>query len=78
MSWTDELLAELNVLSLFPVESIQEGIKVHSSADPAKVEAVERLFNKGLVDQKDGGYLTSLGLEAVRNLSSLKSILASA
>lgn len=78
MSWTDELLAELNVLSLFPVESIQEGIKVHSSADPAKVAAVERLFNKGLVDQKDGGYLTSLGLEAVRNLSSLKSILASA
>lgn len=75
MSWTVELFAELEVLSLYPLESAQEGIKIHSSADPAKVAAVERLFDKGLVDQKDGGYLTSLGLEAVRNLGTLKTIL---
>lgn len=76
MSLTTEMLAELDVLGLFPEESLQEGIKVHSNADPERIAATERLFTKGLITQLDGGYLTPTGLEAVRNLAALKMILS--
>ncbi len=32
MSWTPEIVAELEVLCLYNLDSTQEGIKVHSSA----------------------------------------------
>lgn len=76
MTLTAEMLAELELLSLFPQDSLQEGIKVHSSADTERIAAVERLFAKGLVTQLDGGYLTQTGLEAVRHLGALKMILS--
>lgn len=73
--FTPELLAELKVLGLFNPASQQEGIKVRSSADQELIEAVDRLHEKGLVTQPDGGYLTALGQEAAENARDLARLL---
>lgn len=78
MSFTTDHLAEMNLLSLFNLSSSNEGIKVHShSASPDAVAAAERLYTKGLITQKDGGYLTSLGSEAAEHAQRLLSVLSS-
>lgn len=68
MRLTEDLIEELDALLLFNVVNPQEGIKVHTSADPSRIRAVRRLHDKGLVDQPDGGYLTELGREAMEQL----------
>jgi uncharacterized protein (TIGR02647 family) len=77
MAYTPELLDELNILLRYDLSTTQVGIKVHSSADPVLVSAVQRLFDKGLVSQADGGYLTALGHEAAEQAQTLLSLLAS-
>ena len=64
MTIKQELIDEIEVLLRYNLDTTQEGIKVHNTARQGLVEASERLFNKGLVSQKDGGYLTDLGHEA--------------
>ncbi|AOY86908.1 TIGR02647 family protein [Marinobacter salinus] len=77
MPFSDDHLAELNLLAQFPSTSAQEGIKVHShTAAPETVKAAEHLFERGLISQKDGGYLTPLGSEAVELTQKLQSILS--
>ena len=76
MTYSDENLAELQVLMLFSDRSTHEGIKIHQSADPRLITAAQRLFDNGLLTQKDGGYLTSLGSEAAENAQSLLALLA--
>ena len=34
MLLTDEIVAEIKFLSLFNLETVQEGVKVHGNADP--------------------------------------------
>lgn len=75
MSFTPELVAELEVLALFDLESTLEGLKIHQTAGPARVAAVQRLFEKKLIDQPDGGYLTSLGRDAAEHVKGLLLIL---
>lgn len=59
-----ELMAqEINLLLKFPDTSM-EGLKVHHDADPKLIAAAQRLFDKGLITEYDGGYLTDLGREA--------------
>ena len=66
------LLQELSILSQFNAKTFQEGLKVHESAASAEnIEATKRLFDKGLVTQSDGGYLTSLGKDAADHLQDL-------
>ncbi len=77
MPLTPELVAELNVLSHFRSASSLDGIKVHHSAGDEMVAAAERLFDKGLITQRDGGYLTSLGREVVEHLDLLLRIMRS-
>ena len=76
MSWTPEIIAELEVLCLYNLDSTQEGIKVHSSAGAECVAATQRLFEKGLISQDDGGFLTSLGLEAAAHAQAVLTVLA--
>ncbi len=76
MSYTPELIAELEILALFNLANIQEGLKIHHTAAPSAIAAVRRLYDKGLVDAADGGYLTSLGLDAAEHAQSLLTILA--
>ena len=75
MSFTPELVAELEVLALFDLESTLEGLKIHQHAAPEKIAAAQRLFDKKLIDQPDGGYLTSLGRDAAEGVQVLLSIL---
>ena len=75
MPFTPDLIAELEVLSLFKHDSSQEGINIHKNASAALVAAAQRLHEKGLTDQPDGGYLTSLGHDAVESVQLLQNIL---
>ena len=75
MLYNQNLLNELNVLARYNLESLQEGIKVHKDASPEVVAATARLFQKGLVDHKDGGYLTHLGIEVAEKVQSVLTIL---
>lgn len=76
MPFSSDHIAELNLLSQFESSSGQAGIKVHrNDATPETVQAAERLFAKGLITRDDGGYLTSLGSEAVELTQQLQSIL---
>ncbi|MCF7201449.1 TIGR02647 family protein [Pseudomonas oligotrophica] len=75
MSYTPELVAELEILGLFNLDNHLEGLKVHHDAAPAAVAAANRLHRKGLTTQPDGGYLTSLGRDAAENAQALLTIL---
>jgi uncharacterized protein (TIGR02647 family) len=78
MPFSPELADELKVLVLFSPDTTQEGIKVHSRAEPALIAAARRLHEKGLVTRVDGGYLTALGVEAVEHLHALLRLLRQA
>ena len=76
MHYTKEEIAELNILIYYSRDTTSQGIKVHSTADPEKIEAVQRLYEKGLITQKDGGYLTELGIKAAEHAQALVLMLA--
>ncbi len=78
MKFNSELLNELNVLKMFDLSSSQLGIKVHHDAEPETIEATQRLFDKGLITQTDGGYLTGLGRDAAEHSTNLLTILTTA
>lgn len=75
MAFTPELIAELEILALFNLGTTQEGIKVHHTATASAIAAAQRLHDKGLINQPDGGYLTSLGLDAAEHAQVLLTIL---
>jgi len=77
MHYTPELTEELDVLILYNLSTTQEGLKVHKTAEAAKIAAVQRLYEKGLVTQPDGGYLTDLGREAAEHAQAALTILTS-
>ena len=54
-----------------------QGIKIHHDADPSMVEAAQRLFDKGIVSQPDGGYLTNLGHDLAEHATVIQSALSS-
>lgn len=76
MHYSEEQVAELNVLIYYSLNTNTQGIKIHSTATPEKIAAMQRLFDKGLVTQKDGGYLTDLGREAAEHAQALVLMLA--
>lgn len=66
MPYSPASIEELNILARYNLKTTQEGIKIHSSAQPEVISAAQRLFDKGLVSQADGGYLTELGRKAAQ------------
>ena len=75
MPFTSDMMEEIKILTLYNLDSTQEGIKVHSSAKPEAIDATKRLFDKGLVSQEDGGYLTILGITSAEYAQNLQQIL---
>jgi uncharacterized protein (TIGR02647 family) len=75
MPYTQDIVEELNILVLYDLTTTQEGIKVHKTATPEIINATQRLYDKGLVSQKDGGYLTSLGREVAEQAQAILDIL---
>lgn len=77
MPFSPDLIEELNVLARYNLTTTLEGIKVHKSADPAMINTIKRMYDKGLLSQEDGGYLTDLGREAAEHAQMALTILAS-
>jgi uncharacterized protein (TIGR02647 family) len=75
MPYTQDIVEELNVLVRYNLTTTQEGLKVHKIASPDVIAATKRLFNKGLITQEDGGYLTHLGLEATERAQAILDLL---
>jgi uncharacterized protein (TIGR02647 family) len=75
MPYTQDIVDELNVLVRYNLSTTQEGIKVHKTAAPEVIAATKRLFDKGLLTQEDGGYLTSLGHEAAEQAQTILNLL---
>lgn len=76
MSMNPELIREIEVLSLFSLDSSQAGIKIHHDAETEKISAAQRLFDKGFITQHDGGYLTDRGIEAAQHAQILIGLLS--
>lgn len=77
MTFTPEMIAELELLALYDLDNHQEGLKVHNNATSKAIGAVTRLHQKGLISAADGGYLTSLGIDAAEHAQALLTILTS-
>jgi uncharacterized protein (TIGR02647 family) len=77
MPYTTDLVQELNTLIRFDLATSQQGIKIHKTAEAAVIAATQRLHDKGLLTQIDGGYLTSLGREAAEHAQAALTILTS-
>jgi len=67
-AYPDNLFTEMKLLAKFPEESHLEGLKIHNDAAPVLITSAKALFNKGLISQSDGGYLTDSGREMVEHL----------
>jgi len=78
MPYTKDIVEELNILVRYNLSTTQEGIKVHKTASPETIAATRRLFEKGLVSQDDGGYLTNLGIETAKQAQTVLDILTPA
>jgi len=69
-------MEEIKLLNQFNLKSKTYGIKIHEGdASRETVSAAARLFNKGLIDHLDGGYLTDRGIEAAGHAQILLKIL---
>ncbi|MFT4938506.1 MAG: hypothetical protein ACI88A_001534 [Paraglaciecola sp.] len=75
MTFTDETIAELNLLLKFPMKSLMQGLKVHQDAEPDVIAAAKRLYSKGIVTLPDGGYLTDLGYDLAEHAQIVQSAL---
>jgi len=75
MPYSEEMIEEIKILMLYNLDTSQEGIKVHSSADSSAIAAAQRLHEKALITLPDGGYLTSLGRTAAEHAQYLLQIL---
>jgi uncharacterized protein (TIGR02647 family) len=73
--FNNEQLDEIHCLNLFDLKNTQVGLKVHNTAKPESIAAMKRLYEKGLVSEDDGGYLTAPGQEAAELAQSLLVIL---
>ena len=75
MNLNQEFVAEFELLNLFELSSAQQGLKIHHDADPDRLAAAKRLFDKDLTTLVDGGYLTPLGVQAAEHVQSLVTIM---
>lgn len=75
MALNKELTDEINLILKFPQKSLMQGIKLHHDADPDMISAAKRLFDKGIITQTDGGYLTDLGHDLAEHAAVLTSAL---
>lgn len=69
-----ELVDELTLLRRFSMGG-PVAMDVHDNPDPAIVAAAERMHEKGLITQLDGGELTDNGREAVEHMERLFNLL---
>ena len=72
MLYNPQIIEELNILAQYNLTTTHEGLKIHTSrAEAGVIEAAQRLYDKGLTSQVDGGYLTDLGRRAAQHAQDL-------
>ena len=72
-----EKVEEIKLLNQFDLGSTANGLKIHAHKAPEEtIAAAARLFEKGLTDHVDGGYLTDRGIEAANHAQSLMRLLS--
>ncbi|RJF35280.1 TIGR02647 family protein [Pseudoalteromonas gelatinilytica] len=76
MQFDKNMIDELTLLAKFPRDSQMQGIKIHSDAESSIRDAAKRLYDKGITDSPDGGYLTDLGLDLINHVSVINSALS--
>ncbi|WCE28548.1 TIGR02647 family protein [Vibrio sp. SCSIO 43137] len=76
MKFSQNNLAELNLLLQFDISSAATGIKVHQEASEDVKNAVASLYSKGLCTMPDGGYLTDEGIEMAEHADKLLRVLS--
>lgn len=76
MQFNQTMIDEFTLLAKFPLTSKMQGLKLHSDADESLLSAAQRLFDKGIIDSPDGGYLTDLGLDLIEHVTVLHSALS--
>ncbi|MEL0653451.1 TIGR02647 family protein [Pseudoalteromonas issachenkonii] len=77
MQFNQTMIEEFTLLAKFPRDSKMQGIKLHSDAEASLLSAAQRLFEKGIIDSPDGGYLTDLGLDLIEHVTVIHSALQS-
>ncbi len=75
MPFNQQLTEELNLILKFPKKSLMQGLKIHHDAEESTIAAAKRLFDKGIITQPDGGYLTDLGHDLAEHASVIQSAL---
>ena len=75
MSLNNDLVQEIDFLCLYDLDSISQGLKIHHEADTQRIAAARRLFDKGMITQVDGGYLTDRGLETAERAQTMLRLL---
>jgi len=75
MKFNQDMIDEINILTQYDISNTEQGIKIHHDANDATIAAAARLFEKGLTDKVDGGYLTSLGKTASEHAHALSGLL---
>jgi uncharacterized protein (TIGR02647 family) len=76
MTFTSDMVAELDLLLKFPNKSLRQGLKIHQDAGPEVITAAKRLHDKGIVTLEDGGYLTDLGHDLAKHAQVVRSALS--
>jgi uncharacterized protein (TIGR02647 family) len=75
MSLCEKQITDLELLLKFPTSSAMQGLKIHNDAPETLQDAARRLFERGITDRIDGGYLTELGHELQTHAFHLSSAL---
>ena len=75
MKLSEEFFADVELLNLFTLENAQTGLKIHHEAAPDRIASAKRLFERDLITQVDGGYLTPLGLQTAEHAQILIRVL---
>lgn len=68
---TQELVEELKVLVCYDPANLDQGIKLHKESPETIHQAARRLYERGLLESTDGGYLTPFGRTQVEHLQHL-------
>lgn len=75
MQFNAQMLDQLNLLLMFPTDSLMQGLKIHNDADPSVIAAAKSLHDLGITSLPDGGYLTDLGFDLIEHAQIIKSAL---
>ncbi len=70
-----DFFEDVELLNLFTLDSSRAGLKIHHEASPERIASAKRLFEKALITQEDGGYLTPLGIQTAEHAQILIRVL---